>query len=434
VQMSDSKKRPHSPDPEEEKRADTEEEKSADPKEENNVEKSVTFRWLDEGNAGPDGRIMHEGIQLTVNNETFHVKCNDTVNLWSSGDEDTTWEASWVARIEGLWEGADFPCCRARWFYTQEQILAFSGKLVVEGDFQASTDYVLSDHSDENDVGCIQRLFPINFLAPDDPREQSSSCRYTVVTESGGKTWRVSPWSPGDDDEDNDSLSVSDDSSTSSGNRVMRTEGEGSALRGDIQVGEMHQVPVDPFKGPQTVTSRNPKLVWKAKRDLTEEDLQAFLHKLAETHTPFLKERGLTMDEPYSPLRTDDEEELMKQMPGYRSVTGSSASSASSLSQQRNKLLKECNVDAVLEILHDHNYDTEAALADIRANHNKITTIWNQSEKKIFDDGFRTSEGSLRSISKTMVTKEHKDVVDYWFRFKIPDQFRLVSLYGIFVS
>jgi hypothetical protein len=117
----------------------------------------------------------------------------------------------------------------------------------------------------------------------------------------------------------------------------------------------------------------------------------------------------------------------MRNDPEHRHLTGSQMSSASVLSSvKRNSLLKECNVDAVLELLHDHNYDTDKTLEAIKSDLNKITSGWSTVEKDIFNEGFRRHQGSLRDISRALnPTKTFKDVADYWFRFKISDQFRI---------
>jgi hypothetical protein len=50
--------------------------------------------------------------------------------------------------------------------------------------------------------------------------------------------------------------------------------------------------------------------------------------------------------------------------------------------------------------------------------------LWNVSERQKFDLGFQQRCGNLRSIAKLILGKSMKDVVDYHYRFKIPEQFR----------
>jgi hypothetical protein len=116
----------------------------------------------------------------------------------------------------------------------------------------------------------------------------------------------------------------------------------------------------------------------------------------------------------------------MKETPGNKPLTGSFMSTASMLAtSKKSRLQKECDADALLEILQDHNYDTKAALATIELDLDRITSGWTRAEKDIFDDGFRRHQGALRLISKAVApVKNMKEVVDFHYRFKIPDQFR----------
>jgi hypothetical protein len=234
--------------------------------------------------------------------------------------------------------------------------------------------------------------------------------------------------------EPNDTMGTSssdgsdDDDSASSDSRQEKMqiiEGEGSNLRSDILVGGKHQAVVGPFVPGHVVRSRKPKLVWKANQ-LSETALHDFLNRLADIHTPYLSRHGLTTQEPYYPLPVERTEELMRQMPAGKSLTGSSVSTASSVCIQRNALLKECNIDAALEILHDNQYNVDAALEAAKSKLESLSGGWTRAEKEIFDQGFRHYDGSLRMIGKKIgPTKTFRDVVDYHYRFKIPDQFRL---------
>jgi hypothetical protein len=225
--------------------------------------------------------------------------------------------------------------------------------------------------------------------------------------------------SDGSDDDDDSA------SSDSRREKMQIIEGEGSNLRSDILVGGKHQAVVGPFVRGQIVQSRKPKLVWKP-HQLSEAALHDFLSKLADLHTPYLTRHGLTTQEPYCPLPIDRAEELMRKMPSGESLTGSSISTASSVCIERNALLKECNIDAALELLHDHQYNADAALEAVKNNLDSLSGGWSRAEKEIFDQGFRHYDGSLRMIGKKIgPTKTFRDVVDYHYRFKIPDQFRL---------
>jgi hypothetical protein len=225
--------------------------------------------------------------------------------------------------------------------------------------------------------------------------------------------------SDGSDDDDDSA------SSDSRREKMQIIEGEGSNLRSDILVGSKHQAVVVPFVPGHVVQSRKPKLVWKPQQ-LSETALHDFLSRLADLHTPYLSRHGLTTQEPYCPLPIERAEALMREMPSGKSLTGSSISTASSVCIKKNSLLKECNIDAALELLHDHQYNADAALEAAKSNLDGISGGWTRAEKEIFDQGFRHYDGSLRMIGKKIgPTKTFRDVVDYHYRFKIPDQFRL---------
>jgi hypothetical protein len=115
----------------------------------------------------------------------------------------------------------------------------------------------------------------------------------------------------------------------------------------------------------------------------------------------------------------------MSEYPLMGHLTGSSMSTASMLAGKRCRLLRECDADALLEILALHKYDTKSALQAIEKDLNRITVGWTQAEKYIFDDAFRRSNGSIRKIAKAIApTKNIKEVIDYFYRFKVTDQFR----------
>jgi len=242
------------------------------------------------------------------------------------------------------------------------------------------------------------------------PQVENDAANATIDSSSSGGS------SDGDDNDESGSSDTPED------HQMM--EGEGSALRSDIMVGGRHQAIVGPFVPGQKVRSRKPKLVWKPDQ-ITDATLHDYLSRLAAFHTPYLSHHGLTMQEPYSPLSAERTEEFLRQLPDHTSLTGSSISTASSICRHRNSLLKECDADAALELLHDHKYNVDAALETAKINLEQLSGGWTRAEKEIFDQGFRHYDGSLRMIGKKIgPTKDFRDVVDYHFRFKIPDQFR----------
>jgi hypothetical protein len=195
-------------------------------------------------------------------------------------------------------------------------------------------------------------------------------------------------------------------------------------MRGEILVGSRYQIKVGPFVPNLNVRSRGPKLIYKASQ-ISDDDMLAFLNNVADVHVSYVNRNGYTMNEPYTPLNQDIAEEIMRETPGNKPLTGSFMSTASMLGGKRCRLTKECDPDAILEILAENNCDTTAALNAIKSNLDRITCGWSRFEKDIFDDGFRRHQNALRLIAKVIApTKSIQDVVDYHYRVKIPDQFR----------
>lgn len=69
-------------------------------------------------------------------------------------------------------------------------------------------------------------------------------------------------------------------------------------------------------------------------------------------------------------------------------------------------------------------YDVKNALGVVSASPREFVTVWTPQDKNVFDNAFRRYSGSLRAIYKGMGNKNLQDVIDYHYRFKIPDQFR----------
>jgi hypothetical protein len=56
----------------------------------------------------------------------------------------------------------------------------------------------------------------------------------------------------------------------------------------------------------------------------------------------------------------------------------------------------------------------------------RFICTWAQFEKEMFNDNFRRHHGAIRKIAKSVAPfKTVQEVIDYQYRFKIPDQFRL---------
>jgi hypothetical protein len=203
-------------------------------------------------------------------------------------------------------------------------------------------------------------------------------------------------------------------------------EGGNSTLRTEIRVGAEFQVDVQKYTGPLLVplTSRKPMLMYKANA-ISDDELLQFLNEVADIHNKYLFQNGILMEEPYTPLVHNQAEMVMKESPEMAHLTGSSMSTASMLAGSRCRLKKECDADAILEILAHHDYDPKTTLITIQGSLDRITAGWTRHERNIFDDAFRRNNGSIKKITKLIApTKNVKDVIDYFYRFKVSDQFR----------
>lgn len=219
-----------------------------------------------------------------------------------------------------------------------------------------------------------------------------------------------------DDDEETDETE-----DTASEGARERPLSEGPNNKGKIVVGADHQAKVSPFSEGHQVVSRNPQLVWTAG---TNVDMDKYLTAAAEILGEYLEQNHLFTEDPYFPLPHEQMEELLKESE-LTTMTLSNLSTGSSMTTKRNKLTRECKLDALIAKLHDVNYDVDDALEEIKASPQDYVISWTRQEREMFNSGFRRYSGSLRMItSRSLMSKNFKDVVDYHYRFKIPDQFR----------
>jgi hypothetical protein len=234
-------------------------------------------------------------------------------------------------------------------------------------------------------------------------------------SEDGYSSSSTSP-TPTSGDDGSLALSQEDDN--------MGQDTEGSTTKGNIFIGPEHQVYVPPFTPGQAVVSRNPTLVWKPAA-VPDEIVDEYLKEASKILNEYMDQNGLVIDDPYAPLPSARIEAMVVAENNGKPLTLSQMSTASSLSKDHNELTRECKIDELLTALKEHNYNPKAALAYVKAHPREYLTIWTEKERESFNSVFRRHSGSLRMISKALAgTKTFKDVVDYHYRFKIPDQFR----------
>ncbi|KAG7338717.1 ELM2 domain containing protein [Nitzschia inconspicua] len=205
--------------------------------------------------------------------------------------------------------------------------------------------------------------------------------------------------------------------------RVEEGIDEGTTEQRNIRVGREHQVFVPPFIPNLSSVSRHPSMVWKPGM-ISQEGIDEYVQEAAKILTPFLRERRWTQEEPYAPFPSARLEAISKSLSKQRLPTLSSVSTVSSLATKENEALREVDADALLRNLHTSQYDVKAALGVVSTSPREFVTVWTPQERIVFDNGFRRYSGSLRAIYKGMGNKDLQDVIDYHYRFKIPDQFR----------
>lgn len=397
------------------------------------------------------------------------VELGDTVvvRIPQSQVGDEALDETMVARVENIWKENPFEGptplfkFRARWFFAKNKIdQIIPHKLTLQHTqetYFSPYDLILTNQYDDNAAATISRRVQVIYRRPEPgagvptfPKD-TYVCRFALafgaddvdrseihLTPFSGQnddwgelhvnsTKRRRLFSPRSAEETNvpsNSASDSDDSSSIHSPRAVRVD-EGTIAQRDIRVGSKHQATVPRFIPNQIVVSREPTLVWKA-QEVPKESLSQFLEQVASVLFPYLKENRLTQEEPYSPLEWAEMEAVTKATCSNNLPTLSTLCTATSLSGSSTAMLREFDIDSIMELLHQKEYDTTAALATIKASPQEFLTVWSTREKEVFNYKFRKHAGSLRMVLKGISSsKSVQDIVDYHYRFKIPDQFRL---------
>mmetsp|Transcript_8300 Transcript_8300/g.12288 ORF Transcript_8300/g.12288 Transcript_8300/m.12288 type:complete len:563 (-) Transcript_8300:290-1978(-) len=198
-------------------------------------------------------------------------------------------------------------------------------------------------------------------------------------------------------EEENNDDSSDDDSDGSSEVGVSTTEGK-------IRVGAAHQVVVPPVASIKDSAAGPFQLNVLCKPSWLPGNISK------DALDSYLKEANSIL---VSIMETEPEVSLMQ----------SSGADESLVLRTSFKVLREGDEDALLDELHISGYKKETALMNVKKNPKAFLNLWINEEKSQFDQGFKRYCGSLRMIAKGVPTKTTKDIVDYHYRFKIPDQF-----------
>ena len=407
----------------------------------------LSYEWMSDGTeAGnelfdPD-TYEFEGVRLHLNhlnqNQVMVIQPGSIVQLASGNNDNEVW----ICRVEHVFQTADAePQFRGRWFYGTADLK----KLLTEcndakeeralqdlRDELGEAELVLSNVEEDNPLASIIDTRTVKYN--DEVRaEDQFLCRHCLDWDSEIKCFSIRAVNDSDrssnekessqDDDDDDDESSQNGNHSDEFSHVIQ-EGEGSIRPGHIQVGDNYQVAVGPFVPNRKVVSRNPTVWWKP-GCVAEENLQAFSDRVAAAQTPFLLEHNMTNDEPYTPLSTSRVGEFLQHFPEGEILTTSHMSSASvTMGEKYSKLFKECDIDEVLCVLAEHDFDTQEALGVIEKDRERISNAWTATEREIFDSSYRRNHGNLRVVAQDLMTKTMKQVVDYFYSFKIPDQFR----------
>lgn len=181
--------------------------------------------------------------------------------------------------------------------------------------------------------------------------------------------------------------------------RVLVSEGTNKA--GKIQVGPDFQavVPLESDMNRKSCSQRSPVMVWDPIY-CSDRRVDDFLEDACTILKDHMTAMGIDFFHDVNGVESPDPEIEMKKP-------------------------REFNIDCLLAELHANKYSTRAALRKVSENPRKFITLWSDDQKDNFDANFRTYREALRMISKNMNdSKSCKDIIDYHYRFKLPENFR----------
>lgn len=191
-------------------------------------------------------------------------------------------------------------------------------------------------------------------------------------------------------------------SDTSESDQKRPPLAEGSVNSGKIEVGENHQAVIpDLVENGQYAFPRARPLqkVWEPNK-IDDQKLDNFLEEVVDVLEAYTKEKGL---------------DISRSLPDM---------SASSIDKPEQSWFREFDKQKILSVLHQNEYDCSSTLLAIKAQPMNFITFWSRRDKELFNAGFQRHFSNLRMIKKDIGdSKNHKDVVDYHYRFKIPEQF-----------
>jgi len=175
-------------------------------------------------------------------------------------------------------------------------------------------------------------------------------------------------------------------------------------------IGASYQVEISPFLPFESkCKEENPStLCWIPGR-ISDENLEKFFIEATKILRDYMQKNNLNfIPVPASDIFLNDCGDEIK----------------TSTSTHKYDLLRECNQDLLLETLHSCDYNSYKALARVQISPVSYLFLLKKEEQRLYNYAYRTYSGALRMIYKHIGNRCYKELVDYFYRFKIPDQFR----------
>jgi len=186
---------------------------------------------------------------------------------------------------------------------------------------------------------------------------------------------------------------------------------EGSTTEGQIRVGPMYQASVPALCPKSEANSSRPEnavQVWKGGA-IEDTALTSYLDSAVALLTYYLKKNRFYSPPTNTLLKILVPRKKEENVP-ERKLDG---------------MPKELNVDAILTLLYEKSYDYTAALNVIEKSPEWFVNLWSKRDRDTYDTGFSKYYSNLRNIARGFGDSvSFKDIVDYHFRHKIPEQFR----------
>lgn len=208
------------------------------------------------------------------------------------------------------------------------------------------------------------------------------------------------PSSNANSQEENDDESSMEDLIMKEPTEFKHPTSEGNATQ-KIMIGDNHQAVIPPLDQSQGRSERyEPSiLVWKPD-SISDTKFQKFMKSVHQFLITYMKSNEIEVSRSIPPKLN------RKHLPS-------------------NFTCREIKMDEILKLLHDKAYNTDAALKAIKASPQAYLDSWSKREIELYNVGFKRHFSAIRLIAKGIgPTKSHKEVVDYHYRYKIPDQFR----------